>query len=60
VVSIHPWTTPRLLDERQDMIMSGFLDASGMQPTGPGYLSWLESKGFGPATFGFGVAPTRR
>jgi subtilisin-like proprotein convertase family protein len=56
VVSIHAWVEPRMMDERQDMIISGNL--SGNVPTGPGYLAWLSSRGFTQAQFtasGFGV-----
>ena len=49
VVSIHPFVTPRLLDERQDQIIAGNL--TGTTPTGPGYLAWLASKGFTQAQF---------
>ena len=49
VVSIHPFVTPRLLDERQDQIIAGNL--TGATPSGPGYLAWLASKGFTQAQF---------
>ncbi|HWX18587.1 MAG TPA: S8 family serine peptidase [Candidatus Binatia bacterium] len=49
VVSIQPCFPPRKLDERQDQIVAGNL--SGAVPTGPGYLTWLESKGFNQAQF---------
>jgi hypothetical protein len=56
VVSIQPWFKPKKLDERQDQIVAGNL--SGNAPEGPGYLAWLESKGFTQAQFnasGFAV-----
>jgi len=56
VVSILPYFKPRKLDERQDQIAAGNL--SGNAPGGPGYLAWLESKGFSQAQFdasGFAV-----
>jgi uncharacterized protein (TIGR03382 family) len=58
VVSIHPYVTPRKRDERQNMIVSGNLNAGGTAPTGPGYLAWLASKGFNQGQFtasGFAV-----
>ena len=52
------WIEPCLpkvkLDERQGQIMAGNLDATGTQPSAPGYLSWLTGKGFG-TTFPFTV-----
>ncbi len=59
VVSIQSYQVPALLDERQDMIVSGNL--SGNFPSGPGYMSWLMGKGFTQAQFttsGFGVDVT--
>lgn len=44
VISIQPYFEPRKMDERQDQIVAGNL-SSGV-PSGPGYLSWLASKGF--------------
>jgi hypothetical protein len=49
VVSIQPYVQPKLRDERQDQIIAGNL--SGTVPSGPGYLSWLASKGFTQAQF---------
>ena len=40
----------RRLDEAQGQIVAGNL--SGNSPTGPGYLSWLASKGFDSSQFG--------
>ena len=45
VVSIQPYGEPRKQDERQDQIVAGNL--SGIAPSGPGYLAWLASVGFG-------------
>jgi hypothetical protein len=56
VVSILPYFTRGKLCERQDQIVAGNL--TGDQPSGPGYLAWLESKGFTQAQFdasGFAV-----
>ena len=56
VISIQPYSEPRKLCERQDQIIAGNL--TGNVPTGPGYLAWLESKGFTQAQFdasGFAV-----
>jgi len=44
VISIQPYVQPKLRDERQDQIVAGNL--TGTAPSGPGYLSWLASKGF--------------
>jgi len=44
VVSIQPYFVPKKRDERQDQIVAGNL--TGNVPTGPGYLTWLASKGF--------------
>ena len=59
VVSIQGHSEPTQRDERQDMIISGHLSGTG--PSGPGYLAWLQSKGFDQAQFtasGFGVDVT--
>lgn len=56
VVSIQPWVEPKPSGERQAMIVSG--NVIGNLPSGPGYLTWLASKGFTQAQFsasGFGV-----
>jgi hypothetical protein len=56
VISIQPYETPRRLCERQDQIVAGNL--SGNSPSGPGYLTWLQSHGFNQAQFdasGFAV-----
>jgi len=46
VVNVEPYTRPVLLDEIQGQIMAGNLNAAGTQPSGPGYLVWLQSRGF--------------
>lgn len=43
---IEPCLPKRLLDERQGQIMAGNLDGTGTQPSAPGYLSWVNGKGF--------------
>lgn len=56
VLSIQPRARRKLLDERQNMIISGNL--TGNAPSGATYLAWLASKGFTQAQFtasGFGV-----
>jgi hypothetical protein len=49
VVSIQPCSPAKKVCERQDQIVAGNL--SGNAPGGPGYLAWLESKGFTQAQF---------
>jgi hypothetical protein len=49
VISIHPYFPPKMADERQDQIVADHL--SGNAPTGPGYLSWLASRGFTQSEF---------
>lgn len=44
VVSIHAFSLPKKVCERQDQIVAGNL--SGNQPGGPGYLNWLAGRGF--------------
>ena len=56
MVAITPYSTPRLLDERSAQIVAGNL--SGGQPSGPGYLAWLGSKGFGTPTPNFAIDVT--
>ena len=48
VVSIQQWSTPRLNDERQDIILSGNL--TGNAPTPMNYLTYLTGKGFNVTT----------
>ncbi|HKX27238.1 MAG TPA: S8 family serine peptidase, partial [Blastocatellia bacterium] len=49
VFGIEMATQPVRLDEAQGQIAAGNL--SGSSPTGPGYLSWLASKGFSRSQF---------
>jgi hypothetical protein len=49
VVSIQAYQPRKKFCERQDQIVAGNL--SGSVPNGPGYLSWLASKGFTAAQF---------
>ncbi len=52
VVSILPYSEPRMLDERQDQIVAGNLTGTTPNmPVGPGYLAWLAGKGFRQAQF---------
>lgn len=56
VISIQPYVLPQKQDERQGQILAGNL--VGTQPSGPGYLAWLQGKGFTAAQFdasGFAV-----
>ena len=46
VFAIEPKLVAEKLDERQGQIMAGQLAAGGAQPSAPGYLAWLASKGF--------------
>ncbi|HZF41650.1 MAG TPA: S8 family serine peptidase, partial [Blastocatellia bacterium] len=50
VFAIEENTEITRLDEAQGQILAGNL--SGNSPTGPGYLSWLASKGFTSSQFG--------
>ena len=56
VVSIQAYSIPQKRDERQGQILAGNL--TGNLPNGPGYMSWLTSKGFTASQFaasGFAV-----
>ncbi|HWD19585.1 MAG TPA: S8 family serine peptidase [Verrucomicrobiae bacterium] len=56
VVSIHAWSAPQRVDERQDQIVASNL--TGNIPSSPGYLAWLAGKGFTQGQFdasGFAV-----
>ncbi len=46
VVNVEPYVPPQLLDEVQCQIVAGNLNPAGTQPSGPGYLAWLQSLGF--------------
>jgi subtilase family protein len=43
IVWIEPWAAPTLLDEKQDLIVSGRYTGNTLSPHG--YLAWLQSKG---------------
>ena len=51
VVSVTTWQPPRPRGERQGQIVANNVNSAGTQPTGPGYLAWLTSKGFTQAQF---------
>lgn len=52
VIFAGPMSEMSLQDERGAQIVAGNLNPDGTQPSGPGYLSWLASKGLdGPADF---------
>jgi hypothetical protein len=51
VISIMPYFPRRLKGERQAQIIAGNLTNNGALPAGPGYLTWLASKGFNQAQF---------
>ncbi|MGB9776676.1 MAG: S8 family serine peptidase [Anaerolineae bacterium] len=46
VVNVEPFPRYRLLDEVQCQILAGNLNAAGTQPSAPGYLAWLQARGF--------------
>jgi hypothetical protein len=54
VVNIEPWIEPELFGERQGQILADQLNTAGSQPSGPGYLTWLNGLGFN-TTFNFVV-----
>ncbi|MEK6321495.1 MAG: S8 family serine peptidase [Acidobacteriota bacterium] len=45
VLYVSPAPKLKLHDERSAQIVAGNLSADGTQPSGPGYLAWLTSKG---------------
>lgn len=51
VLVIDVYEPPQRRGERQGQIVAGNVNAAGSQPTGPGYLSWITSKGFTQAQF---------
>ena len=57
VVNVEMWLEPKLFGERQGQILANRLDVTGSQPTGPGYLGWLNGLGF-TANFSFAVNVT--
>jgi subtilisin-like proprotein convertase family protein len=48
VVTVIPWMAPKKNDEKQNQVMAGnFTTSDGkIVPSAPGYLNWLNSKGF--------------
>lgn len=46
VFYVEPCLEKSKFDERQGQIMAGNVDATGSQPSAPGYLAWLAGKGF--------------
>ncbi|HEX2909598.1 MAG TPA: hypothetical protein VH186_02240, partial [Chloroflexia bacterium] len=48
VFNVEPWSAPQKRDEVQDQIVAGNLttNAGLTVPVAPGYLAWLQSKGF--------------
>lgn len=54
VINVEPFIEPELGGERQGQILGNQLNAAGSQPTGPGYLAWLNGLGFN-STFNFVV-----
>ena len=44
VIGVSPYAVPELHDERGAQIAAG--NITGNNPSGPGYLSWLEGEGF--------------
>ncbi len=46
VFAVEPVLEARLFDERQGQILANQLDVTGSQPVAPGYLAWLQGKGF--------------
>lgn len=57
VFAIEPKLEARLFDEAQGQIMASNMNAALTQPTGPGYLAWLQAQGFPGASnpFAFSV-----
>lgn len=45
VLDVETWHAPHPNDERQGQIMAGNLIGNQTQPSGPGYLAWLQSQG---------------
>jgi len=50
IISIGPYTTPKMFCERQAIIMAGQLNGN-VPVLGSGYLTWLAGKGFTQAQF---------
>ncbi len=56
VFAIEPIEPARKLDERQNQIVAGNLDATGTQAANAAYFSWLQGKGFPGAANPFDFA----
>ena len=52
VVTVSPYSLPKLADERASQIVAGNV-TSAFQPSPPGYLAWHDSQGIGEASFDF-------
>jgi len=50
IISIAPYTTPKMMCERQAMILAGQLNGN-VPVLGSGYMAWLASKGFTQSQF---------
>jgi hypothetical protein len=46
VVVVEPYEPPQLLDEKQTQTLAGNLTPDGSGPATPGYLAWLQARGF--------------
>ena len=46
VVDVQPLRENTMLDEIQGQILAGNINANGSQPSGTGYINWLQSLGF--------------
>lgn len=46
VVNVEPYRKPILFGERQGQLQAGNTSGAGADPSGPGYLAWLATKGF--------------
>ena len=57
VINVELWVEPELFGERQGQILANQLNTAGSEPTGPGYLTWLQNLGFNE-TFDFVVNVT--
>ena len=57
VINVELWVEPELFGERQGQILANQLNSAGSEPTGPGYLAWLQNLGFNE-TFDFVVNVT--
>ncbi len=58
VMSITPWSAPRLLDERSAQIVAGNVIAGGAGLEPPGYTDWLAERNFPESQPGFVVDVT--